>query len=232
MDKTTPTTPTSATHATHATGITDQTNQTTQSYSVREMTHHDIPAMLAVQEDVNSPHVIPRDAAYLQAHFKAGHKAIGIFDGENLAAQATITIRAENTSRAPQSFRALFADKALSGGTIGFMMTHPAYRGHGLNKQLVRAAIAILTAQGHDFIQARVRVENEHCAAGSFLKQGFTIAGEGQSPDSPAHKVWTYQKPLTARAAALAGQTLAADNHAKNQAVMTENHCAVRPRCA
>lgn len=158
-----------------------QKSATTGTYSLRVLDGGDIKDMIALQERVGSDDIIKKTASVLAAHFNAGHTALGIEKDGALVAQTTI----KADPMLPQT------------ATIGFMMTDPAHRGQGLNDMLVGKALTHMGYNGFMVAQARVKIDNSSTAWKKFEKHGFSIIGQGESPDQKGRQVYTLQKTLS-----------------------------------
>lgn len=150
----------------------------TDTPSVKILGKADIPAMLALQDKVQSGDLIARDSFSLRRHFNNGDTAIGIEHEGKLLAQ--LTIKAETA-----------ADDTA---TIGFFMTDPDHRGHGYAGQLLSSATAYIEENGFSTAQARVKQDNGTQAWKHFAKQGFDLVSTGESPEQAGRQVYVLQK--------------------------------------
>ena len=154
-----------------------------------------IDDMLALQAQAADGQLITRSRADLESLFDAGHTALGMInENGELIAQAAIRFNVNLPGILQRQFH-----KASYGGEgqalIGFVMSHPDYRGRGLMADIIADCLDECRSKGQSDAHARVRYGSEGSLK-NFLRQDFIILAMGPSPEDQTKLVSFVHRPL------------------------------------
>ena len=118
---------------------------------------------------------ILHDEEYFSQVLSRERSALGVFSGEQLIAFSIIRIPGHSSENLGRDIN--LHEKELGGvAHLQAAAVHPANRGHGLQRKLIRAHLAVIEEMGYDHACCTVSPKNP-VSIGNYLSCGLVIEG-------------------------------------------------------